>query len=563
MYLNFVKTGLLDSEILLSTKRKLALIIIIGTIFQVSMIFFSGLEVNGNLVFWGVHYHDTLWHTSVVNKLANFSFENPIYSGHLLTNYHYISNFLIALIYRLFRIPLFTLIFRVYPVVVSILLGLLTFCFANRLFRSSGAALWVTFFVYFGSSFSFVFPFFGLGTQYWEGTLWVQQSVSNFSNIPLVTSFVILLAAFSVLINYLKDKKKQDLYLSAFLFGILPGTKAFSAVFIGVLMLVGLYRLFKFQERELLEIGTLSLLVAVVIMLPVITAQQQFIFEPGYFLKSVMEAKDRLNWQDWALRYQVYEEHSNLFGFFRLWSYALLIFMFGNIGTRIVAVFGIKNFVRYLEDATHQILFISSLVFLVLPMLFLSTGIAWNTIQFYYYFLFILNFYAGFGFYKLLKLLRRKSLRTVAVFFLVLFTLPVGFKTIYDQYNSRPNLVVTESELSTLKLIGNENTHPGVILTLPPSGNFTYVAAISGKSLYLGDELMATVTGMNYQQRLDGINESLKSNSDFSQLVEENAISHVYSKSDAYGKLLENEGILELMYKDKMLSVYKVKQGSL
>ena len=187
--------------------RNVILLIILGAVFQVSVIIPSGTRVEGGYVFWGAQYHDALWHISLMQKLSHFSFENPVFAGETIRNYHYLMNLFLGLTHRVLNIPLFVLVYKVFPVVNSLLMGILTYVLSYRLFDSRRSALWSVFFVYFGSSFAYFLPALGLGGELLETAFWSQQQLSTFFNLPFAASLTVLLASCIALDKYLSSKK--------------------------------------------------------------------------------------------------------------------------------------------------------------------------------------------------------------------------------------------------------------------------------------------------------------------------------------------------------------------
>mgnify|MGYP001613685838 FL=1 len=70
---------------------------------------------------------------------------------------------------------------------------------------------------------------------------------------------------------------------------------------------------------------------------------------------------------------------------------AFLIFLVGNMGTRIIFLF------RKIKKITEIDIFIYSIITAgtIIPMLFLQKGTPWNTIQFFYYSLFFSGILTG------------------------------------------------------------------------------------------------------------------------------------------------------------------------
>src|SRR3990167_7002429 len=92
---------------------------------------------------------------------------------------------------------------------------------------------------------------------------------------------------------------------------------------------------------------------------------------------------DRLNWSklgealvNWRLGGLYYK---SAFGY----VLAFILFVFGNLGTRLVSIFSLSKRIDLLSVFIWAVI----LAGITVPMVFLQKGTSWNTIQFFYYFL--------------------------------------------------------------------------------------------------------------------------------------------------------------------------------
>src|SRR5689334_11454044 len=101
----------------------LSVLIILGTIFQGVVMFRSGVMYDFGIGYWGPLARDGVWHEALVAQLLkSVPPANPGLSGELLTNYHYFYDLLVSLISRI-GIPVNLLIYRIFPIIFSILVG--------------------------------------------------------------------------------------------------------------------------------------------------------------------------------------------------------------------------------------------------------------------------------------------------------------------------------------------------------------------------------------------------------------------------------------------------------
>ena len=111
--------------------RYLLPIILLGVVIQGLINFPSGYSYNGELLFWSSQGHDGLWHVALMEEFKKgFPPQNPIYSGDILVNYHYLGDVLMGEFYRIFGFfSALDLYFRFFPVLFAFLMNLAAFCF--------------------------------------------------------------------------------------------------------------------------------------------------------------------------------------------------------------------------------------------------------------------------------------------------------------------------------------------------------------------------------------------------------------------------------------------------
>jgi len=532
--------------------------LVIGSIAQLAIIFPSGLYRRGVYRFWGVQFHDALWHVSVAQKLKDFSFENPVYSGEIIRNYHYLTNLIIAFVSKITGISLFHVTFRILPVVVTIAIGISTFILVNKVFKNQKAAVWAMFFVYLGSNLAYILPFFGLGYPIWETTMWVQQPISVFSNLPFATSIPIALSAIICLKLYLDDNKRKYFLSALLLFSLLPVIKSHSVVFLLALGIVGIWRVLTKRRLDILFLSLLIFILAYIFISPTFRFEKHLIFEPGWFLRTMIEAPDRLNWQDWALRYQFYKAHYDIFNLAKFFAVAFTIFFVGNLGTRMIALFGIPNIRKLFRDEIHFFLGVSAFGFALVPMLFLTTGVAWNSIQFFYYFLLISGIYSGVGMYKLISKIKKVQFKWLFSVVIILITIPVNLRTLWFFYSHPADSKIQGVYLESLQKLSKVGKASDVILNLPAGSNAIEMAAFTGKTMFLGDWLQAIVPGHDHQGRLDLLTKAMEREGDFIELLKKYGIDWIYIKGPNPQIIEDIEYLLDDFYISDKIKIYHV-----
>lgn len=503
------------------------ILILLGTITWSLTMIKSGLIYSFGMGFWGPNGHDGIWHISLIESLSKGSLEIPIFAGEALKNYHIGYDLLLSWIHKLTFIPTSVLYFQIVPPLLALSLGLVVYKFVYDWKRSGKSAFWSAFFVYFGGSFSWIITLIQDGGIGGESMFWAQQSISTLINPPLTLSLVIMFSALIFLRRGLIGKKKRNLIIATFLFGVLVQIK----VYAGVLSLVGLflgslYNLITRKGTDLFKVFSGSLIITILLFSPFSKeAQGVLIYKPFWYLETMMSFSDRLNWSKFGEAMVNYKLGRVYLKGFVAYTSAFIIFMIGNMGTRILKFFYITKKVKEKRLGYINIFIFSVIIFgVVFPMLYIQAGTAWNTIQFFYYSLVFSGVLAGIAFTDIIKAKRfsnNSNLQFITVIILFIITIPTTIGTLKHYLPMRPPAKVSKEELEALRFLAGQPE--GVVLTQifdkdkaneaienPPRPLYlyestAYVSAFSKKTVYLEDEVNLNITGYDWKKRREKV----------------------------------------------------------
>jgi hypothetical protein len=255
---------------------------------------------------------------------------------------------------------------------------------------------------------------------------------------------------------------------------------------------------------------------------------------------------------------------------------AFLIFWFGNLGTRVIK--GLLVF-RWLKRPKNlewlEVFFIVVILAgLGIPMFFLQKGTPWNTIQFVYYSLFSSGVLAGCLLGKLLEGLGTKALILGGV--VILLTIPTTIGTLGHYLPKRPPSMISLQELAALEFLGKQPS--GVVLTYPFDAlaakeaeanpprplylyeSTAYVSALSGKSVYLEDQVNLDITGYEWKKRRDEVEGFLQS-SDL-KLVRnyprQKNITYVYWLKGQRATVGEGQIGMERIFENEQVTIFRI-----
>lgn len=478
----------------------------LGIIGQMLVIAPSGmLNKDGDLVFWSSHGHDGPWHIALVEEMKKgYPFANPVFAGTELKNYHFFSDILPMVFNKYLGFDNFDLYFRIFPLFYSILFGASAYFLTKRLTKNFNASIWATIFTYFAGSWGYL-----IGKS--ESVFWATQPQSSIGNPPQIISDFMFLSAIYFVIGFLQSKtmqEKKDNFISSFL--ILATISSFKIyaglVLLGTLAIIATYNLIVKKEKGLFLLTLVSGIMALILYLPNSSGSKDFlIFEPWWYIRTMIVEPSRLNLIDWELRRQTYLVENNYKRVIYLETLGFLIFFFGNLGMRFI---GLIEFFK--SNAIFKISIIISIIF---PLIFLQKGVASNTSQFLQYFVLLFGILSGIAISKL----KNKWLNIALAPLIFLLMVPTQFNLIKSFYSRPAFAKISQDELKTLEYIKDNTNKDSVILT-PPYNEYldlkgstpniwdwfdtSYVASLTGRQTYFDDYEQMDIMGYPYRERL-------------------------------------------------------------
>lgn len=548
------------------------LIIILGTIFQTIPTLKSGLTFPYGLGFWGPNTHDGIWHISLINELVkNVPAQNPIFANTILINYHYFYDLTVAATHFLTKIPNFDLVFRFYPIVFSLLLGIGSYLLAQKLFKNNLSAVLGLYLVYFSGSFGWIVDFLKNKSFGGESAFWANQSISFNLNPPLAISIIVLIAFLLLIKNIPTKNFKQGIFISALLLGCLMGFKSYGAVLaIGSLAIVSIVNLLK-REFVYLYICVISTVLSLVIFISGFDIGQKLIvFSPFWFIHSMIDSPDRVGWARLSLARISGWETGNWFKFFSSEIISLFIFICGNLGIRLLSLASLINIKTFLKDNLLLFIFIFSILSFLIPILFIQSGNPWNTIQFSYFGLYMTAIVSG----SVVAYLISRMPKLISFLFLlgVIILAPINSITTASYYTgSQPHALVSHKEIQALEFLSE--LEEGIVLTFPYDKKFknkllqpwplfiydstAYVSALSKKSVYLEDESQNAILLTDYKKRLVASKDFFLKSSPEAKFLKENNIKYIYLPKIYNIRLDESSKVVKNIFENEEVKIYQ------
>jgi len=547
-----------------------------GTVISSLTMVRSGLLYPFGMGFWGPNGHDGIWHLSLINQvLRGFPPPCPTLSGEVLTNYHYFFDLIVAILQKITFIPASNLYFQILPIIFSFSLGLLSFLVGYQWTKNFWTGFWLAFFNYFAGSFGYFVTLWRNREIGGESLFWSMQSISTLINPPFALSLVVILFCFYLLLTIKKFKIWQIIFL-AFLFGVLIDIKVYAGVVIlPALLIYSLVKLAK-KEKAAVAIFAFSSVISLVTFLSLNkNAGSLLVFEPFWFIHSMIESPDRLFIPRLALARYALIAGGGYKKLFLVEAIGLLFFLLGNLGTRII---GLWAFIRRriegrLEDIEIFFL-VGGAIGLIMSLLFVQKGTSWNTIQFFYYFLFFANFYAALTLSEIVKL--KRGIKYLFLFLVIILTIPTTFSTMKQYLGFPPPAAISFEELEALEFL--QKRPEKVVLTFPylpflksekrmtapipvyAYETTAYVSAFSQKQTFLEDEMNLEISGYKFGERRREIEKFFSTNDKewARSFLLNNRISYIYLLRGQKINLGENNLGIKLIFDNGTARIYQV-----
>lgn len=501
-----------------TNKVVMILILVLGFVLSMSMIMPSGSQYCFNnlcgVFFWGAHEHDSVWHLAVINNLFHhFPFEMPNMSKVTIAGYNYLMDIVIATLAKLTWISSSTLYFKILPPLWFGLMSYLSIKFATTYHKKSSTypAL-VLFFVFFGSSFSYVLNLHRLGSIWGSSSVLSMQSAQAMLNPQFAWSLIPILL---VLIGLNQGKRKmQNYWLYGVYAMIAMGLKFYTGTALLIIIATDLVIELLKKKKIVLSMLIGPMMVALMCLLSIIIFYSPgksggfpFSFKPWATVNPIIEDQSLFYLSNWAQR--LYEYRGIRLAMLEI--VVLIIFTVLNFGSRIFGI--VANIGRSpAERPTNEpLLAVTAGVTFLMSILLVQRGVWWNTVQFLYVSLFLSGLIAASGLDNLLTKYRRMGISLIIV--TVLLTIPNNLDLARSFIHVPGTGYITQVEMAALTQL--KTLPAGVILSpifepraqrgsigeLPRKYDTGYISAYTGKQTYLADLIQLQLTNIEYLDR--------------------------------------------------------------
>lgn len=559
------------------------LIILLGTFVLSLTMIRSGIKYNFGIGFWGPNGHDGIWHLSLINQLQkSIPPQNPIFSGTVLNNYHWGFDLIAAILGKIINNNVFAY-FQLLPILLGLALGYFSYKLVKENSKDKITPILFTFLIYFCGSFGWIYTLIKSGQIGGESLFWSMQSVSTLINPPFALSLVTLLIGLIIWSKNNNSTKYRLAVINGLVFGLLSGIKVYAGILIGLSLVVfWLIRLLKTKKIINFTFVTwfITLITSVLILtfLGVLRGTSLLEFKPFWFIHSMIESLDKFYLPQVASYRSSLSQNLSLIKFplFIIIEFILLcIFLIGNTGLRCLGFITIfQKTKKHSFTSLEKLILILMTVSFFIPLLFVQKGTAWNTIQFFYYFIFFSNlFFAQF----LANLIKKKKLSKIILATGLLIVANItSFSTIKDYLGNPPPADLPTQEIEALNFLKKQKD--GVILTYPYDKYLknsmstpiplyayettAYVSTFSNKTTFLEDEMNLDITGFNWQVRRQEEIEFFNTTNEFFArgFLVNNQIDYIYLVNGQKFNLTETQLQIKKIFDNEAVRIYQVQR---
>lgn len=472
------------------------------------------------MFFWGPNGHDGIWHLALdAAAFKQFPFIVPIFEGATLSGYNFLLDICIFLLSKL-GIPPVVSYFKLLPLIWFPLFTWMVFMLTKKLKKSSLYTGIFLFLAYFGGSFSYIFTLWHKKSIWGSSSVLSMQAGQTLTNPQFALSLICILAILYVTVDEILTARKSML-LGLLLF-LMLGLKFYGGFI--ALFIVGFHYLILIRRHSIVKVliygigPAIGTACAVILFYysPSMLAGSTFMFSPFAMMHAMIEDPQLFYLKDTVNARYFLQEHgwSPRLVYIELLTTAL--FMVFNFGLRTVGIVyaAVRASLRKISRFELTVL-LSIILASGMTVMLIQRGEWWNTIQFFYYALFLANFLTA-QFINDIYIKWRQA-GVAVIIGIILLTIPYDLDLLHEYISFPAPAYVSNEELKALSFLRSQPD--GAVLTsayaksrrskytapypLYAYDDTAYVPAFSGKTVYYADTVQLSLLGLPYKARWD------------------------------------------------------------
>lgn len=470
------------------------------------------------IYFYGVHANDSIWHLALSAVSFNdIPFISPVYAGVLLSGYNTLIDIVVFGLSRLGLPPLYVF-FKLLPAIWFVLFTYLIVKLGRMIKNSRLFISVLLFFFYFCGSFAYFLTLYRSQTIEGSTGLFAMQSSLMMTNLQLALSFALLLA--ELIIIFQKKWSLRQVGVLSILVALQVGLKFYGGVigiFVACLFLLE-YLILKREIKKTVIYGALFSVIQIIAVIvfynPFVSLQSGsvLVFAPFSLVHSIIESPDLFFLPDLVQqRYFLYSVNPLSPRLLLIELFSVFLFVLMNFGVRFIGIlYSIgKAFIR--KNLNRFDLYLSSIIIFatIVAVLFIQKGIWWNTVQFFYYAIFIANFFGAYLVYDMLKS-KRKMIMSGGVL-LMIATFPSNLE-VMKGFTELNGVSISDQEVQALTHL--EKLPEGIVFSAfhiidqeekSRFADTSYISAFTGKQEYINNWVQLELTNIDFKGRYDQV----------------------------------------------------------
>lgn len=563
-------------------------IVLLGVIIQAIPVVGSGLRYPDGVGFVGVNSVDGVMHLSFIRSIVNyFPPIEPGAVGNPITNYHYWSDLIIAELIRVWRLPTSHVFFQFMPILISTLTALAAYQVMRVLGFSKTAGIWAIFFLFFAGDAAYALTLILYHKLSFTAPA-LDNGATQFLNMPNAMARPIFLTSIITLSHWLKERKLVWGVTTILLFASLVGIKVYYGMF--VILGISLVAVFHVVRQFTLSKKSHAFLQALkdvierenlfFILLPMLGVLSAAIFLPPnkeagglqwYPLEwpKLFLGPGALNWGEWWLRHQVYEQAGNIRNLIVYDTLAIVIALISVHGTRLLGLFPKMGGYKKLGWEMSLFLIPGLILFHVLGLFTLQVSGGFNVFNFFVVGAVVLSLLSAMVLDNA-TFSRKHLLRSTLLILLIVLSVP---RVIYETSNYVKSLlspknnttIISNDELDGLTYIKKNTPQDAVIQSHPtdPMDSHTpYVSFFTDRLTYLTGVELQNTHNQPIEERKRALTEvfAAQDSPSFFAKAREKGIDILFLKKDKGQDLSfdPDSNLIKKIFENKTVVVYQI-----
>jgi len=525
------------------------------------------------IYFWGVHGHDAIWHLALIeNSFKQFPFVSPIFSGAQLSGYNYLFDLIIFLLIVVTPFSSLVIFFKIIPIFWFIAFTVLAIKLARKINDDKVFVSIFLFFLFFSSSFTYILTLIKDKTIIGSAGLLSQQIFHTMYNTQYALSIVIILYLLVKIVE--NEINLRTVLILGLLTFINMGLKFYGGAV--TLVLCSLFILSKSCSIKLKKTIFYLLIILMFFGISILLFYSPFTssktgsifgFAPFALVHPITE--------DPGLFYQRNLTDARYFLMTKglgpklifIEAINLTLFLFFYMGVRFFGLIYLGGKIITRKYKVYDLIILGTMIIATVTSLILVQKAEWwNTIQFFYYAIFLSNIYLAEFVYLLYQ---KKNIFTKLLIVLIfLLAIPTTVDIAISSFKLFPGgTYVPKEEVEALQYLKkqpkgvvyspffNDKTRQNQTVPIPlyADGDTSYITAFSSQISYFNDLVQIRLTGIDYKKRMQMVL------SNDCRILKE--IDYIYYNNNykISHNLFDCPNKLEFLWGNRTATIYKVK----